>query len=52
MAWKALIESQPALAVIPPKLRELARRRDIETGETLFRLGDRVLVGHSGFALR
>jgi CRP/FNR family transcriptional regulator, dissimilatory nitrate respiration regulator len=42
MDWKALIESQPALAVIPPRLRELAERRDIETGETLFRLGDRL----------
>ena len=40
MDWEALIESQPALAVIPPKLRGLAERRRIETGETLFRLGD------------
>ena len=40
MDWEALIESQPALAVIPPKLRGLAERRKIETGETLFRLGD------------
>jgi len=42
MDWKALIGSQPALAVIPPKLRELAERRDIEAGETMFRLGDRL----------
>lgn len=42
MNWEALIQSQPALAVIPPKLRALAERRDIETGETLFRLGDRL----------
>lgn len=42
MDWKALIESQPALAVIPPRLRELAQRRDTEAGETVFRLGDRV----------
>ncbi|MBE0615189.1 MAG: Crp/Fnr family transcriptional regulator [Burkholderiales bacterium] len=42
MDWEALIESQPALAVIPPKLRELAARRDTETGEMLFRLGDRL----------
>ena len=40
MDWEALIESQPALAVIPPKLQRLAERRRIETGETLFRLGD------------
>lgn len=37
-----LIESQPALAVVPHELRQLAQRRDIETGETLFRLGDRL----------
>ncbi|HUX25659.1 MAG TPA: hypothetical protein VMV87_13705 [Burkholderiales bacterium] len=42
MDWKALIESQPALAVIPLKLRKLAQCRDIETGATLFRLGDRL----------
>lgn len=42
MDWETLIESQPALAVIPHELRELAKRRDIEIGETLFRLGDRL----------
>lgn len=42
MDWKALIESRPALADIPPKLRDLAERRSTEAGETLFRLGDRV----------
>ena len=42
MDWEALIESQPALAVIPPELRALAEQREIETGETLFRLGDRL----------
>jgi len=42
MDWESLIESQPALAVIPPELQALAEHREIETGETLFRLGDRL----------
>lgn len=40
MDWQALTESQSALAVIPLKLRELAERRDVAKGETLFRLGE------------
>ena len=42
MDWQALIDSQPALAVIPPKLRAVADHLEFETGETLFRLGDRL----------
>jgi len=42
MDWQALIASLPALATIPPKLRGVAERREIEAGETLFRLGDRL----------
>ena len=42
MDWQALIESLPALAVIPPELRSVAEHREIEAGETLFRLGDRL----------
>ena len=42
MGWQKLIASQPALARIPPQLRALAERREIDAGETLFRIGDRV----------
>jgi CRP-like cAMP-binding protein len=42
MHWQALIDSQPALATIPPKLRAVAERKEITPGETLFRLGDRL----------
>ncbi|MDD5180794.1 MAG: Crp/Fnr family transcriptional regulator [Gallionellaceae bacterium] len=42
MDWRTLIASQPALARIPPQLRILAERREIDAGETLFRIGDRV----------
>ena len=42
MDWTALIESQPVLATIPPRLREVAGQQEIRTGETLFRLGDRL----------
>ena len=42
MDWQALIESQPALASIPPALRLVTERRKIKAGETLFRIGDRV----------
>ena len=42
MNWQALIETLPDLAVIPPKLRAVADRLEFETGETLFRLGDRL----------
>lgn len=38
--WQALIESQPALAVIPPELRAVAERWETEAGQTLFRRGD------------
>ena len=38
----ALIASQPALASIPSKLRAIADSWEINTGEILFRLGDRV----------
>ena len=34
-----LIESQPFLAHIPPGLREVAKCRNMEAGETLFRIG-------------
>jgi CRP-like cAMP-binding protein len=40
MDWQALIDSQPVLATVPPGLRAVAERRQIEAGETLFRLGD------------
>ncbi len=40
MDWQALIASQPALASVPPGLRAVAEHRQIEAGETLFRLGD------------
>lgn len=40
MDWQALIDSQPALASVPPGLRAVAEHREIEAGETLFRLGD------------
>ncbi len=40
MDWQALIDSQPALASVPPGLRAVAEQRPIEAGETLFRLGD------------
>lgn len=42
MNWQALIDSQPALATVPTKLRAVAERREIAPGETLFRLGDRL----------
>ena len=42
MDWQALIESQPALATVPANLRAIADRLEFETGETLFRLGDRL----------
>lgn len=42
MDWQALIESQPALAAIPPALRLVTEHRKIKAGETLFRIGDRV----------
>lgn len=40
MDWQALIDSQPALATVPPRLRVVAEHRQIDAGETLFRLGD------------
>jgi CRP/FNR family transcriptional regulator, dissimilatory nitrate respiration regulator len=42
MNWHLLIEAQPALALIPALLRKLTERWDIEAGQTLFRIGDRV----------
>ena len=42
MDWYTLISSQPTLARVPPQLRVLAERREIDAGETLFRIGDRV----------
>lgn len=48
MDWPALITAQPALARIPPPLRRLAVRRELATGEILFRIGDRV---HSVFSV-
>ena len=42
MDWQTLIASQPALAQIPPRLRILAEHWETATGETLFRIGDRV----------
>ena len=42
MDWQALSESLPALAIIPPGLRGDANRLEIEAGETLFRVGDRL----------
>lgn len=42
MDWQALIESQPALAAIPPALRVVMEHRNIKAGEALFRIGDRV----------
>lgn len=42
MDWQSLIECQTALGTIPLKLRKLAGYQQTETGETLFRLGDRL----------
>jgi len=42
MDWQALTESLPALAVIPPGLRVDADHLELEAGQTLFRLGDRL----------
>jgi len=40
--WPALIRSQPALARIPPGLREAAGRLPMVAGQTLCRIGDPV----------
>ena len=42
MDWQALIKSQPSLACVPPALRMVMEHCKMETGETLFRIGDRV----------
>jgi CRP/FNR family transcriptional regulator, dissimilatory nitrate respiration regulator len=42
--WRALRDAQALLACAPAKLRRVAQRRDIRTGEILFRLGDRPQV--------
>src|SRR6266568_4803458 len=42
MDWQALVASQPDLARIPPQLRKLAERWEVDAGDTLLRIGDRV----------
>lgn len=42
MDWQRLSKSQPAFALIPDQLRLTAEQWALETGETLFRVGDRV----------
>lgn len=42
MDWQVLIEIQPTLACIPPALRIATEHCKIESGEALFRIGDRV----------
>lgn len=42
MDWSALIASQPTLGQIPPSLRKLAELREIQAGQVMFRIGDRV----------
>lgn len=42
MDWQALVAAQPALASIPADLRSLAERQELEAGEMLFRIGDKV----------
>ena len=42
MDWSALIASPPPLAQIPPSLRSAAEQRQVETGQSLLRIGDRV----------
>lgn len=42
MDWQALTAAQPALACIPPALRALAERWEIDAGQTLARIGDPV----------
>lgn len=42
MDLQALIALQPALARVPPALARLAERREIEAGQVLCRIGDRV----------
>jgi CRP/FNR family transcriptional regulator, dissimilatory nitrate respiration regulator len=39
--WRVLRSSHTPLACLPVKLRGVASRREIETGTTLFRLGDK-----------
>lgn len=42
MNWQTLIEQQPALACIPDELRKLAECRALDSGTTLFHIGDKV----------
>lgn len=46
--WPGLTAAQPALARIPPQLRMLAERWEIDKGQMLFRIGDRI---HSVFSI-
>jgi CRP-like cAMP-binding protein len=39
--WESVIGEQPALAILPIRLREVARQRPFAKGETLFRQGQR-----------
>jgi CRP-like cAMP-binding protein len=42
MDWQTLIESHPAFSLMPSQLRLLAEHLELEAGETLFRIDDRV----------
>jgi len=44
MDWLALTAHQPTLAKVPASLRRLAERQEIVSGQTLFRIGDRVRI--------
>jgi CRP-like cAMP-binding protein len=39
--WETVISEQPALGMVPTRLREVARQRPFAKGETLFRQGQR-----------
>ncbi|MEO8839563.1 MAG: Crp/Fnr family transcriptional regulator [Herbaspirillum sp.] len=41
MNWQDLIETQPALALIPAVLMQVAKYQEVKAGEILFRLGVR-----------
>lgn len=42
MDWQRLITLQPTLAKIPETLKKLAEERNVDKGETLYRVGDQV----------
>jgi len=42
MDWQALTQGQSILGTISPKLQDLAAYQETQSGETLFRLGDRL----------